>query len=216
MQDEQKHASGPVVAERRGFLAMALGKKEVVYEDVPAESWFAPYVSLLLEEEIAQGYADAQGNPLGEFGVENPVTYAELAKLTLEAAGSKASLTRKSANPTAVGTWADGYVAVAEMKGFSLFDPSRDVHAPATRGEVIQTILEAYGVPTAAQNVASFEDLPANHPYAPALSVAVIYGIIDGDTDALGVPTGTVRPDAPVNRAEVAKILALAREIFGR
>jgi hypothetical protein len=217
MPGAEHHGSGPTVGERRGFLAMAIGSKEVVYHDVPADSWFAPYVSLLLEEEIAEGYADEHGNPLGEFGVGNDVTYAELAKLTLEAAGSKASLSRTSDNPTAAGTWADGYVAVAEDKGFSLFDdPSRDVHAPATRGEVIQTILEAYGIPTAAQNVAQFSDLPADHPYAPALSVAAIYGIIDGDTDELGVPTGTVRPDAPVNRAEVAKILALAREIFGK
>ena len=32
------------------------------------------------------------------------------------------------------------------------------------------------------------------------------YGIVQGDTDADGKPTGTFRPNAPINRAEIAKI----------
>ena len=60
-----------------------------------------------------------------------------------------------------------------------------------------------YGISVARSQLV-FTDLPANHPYAKDILTAAAVGIINGDDT-----THTVRPDAPVNRAESSKILNL-------
>ena len=101
----------------------------------------------------------------------------------------------------------------AEDEHLTVFVPTLDVNTPATRGAVIQTILEAMGIPTDAKVPCPFTDVSASNPYGPAITVAAVYGLVSGDTDANGNSTGTFRPDEPMNRAEVAKIIAIARKI---
>jgi hypothetical protein len=200
------------VAERRGLLLAVLGTQEVVYRDVPIDAWFAPYVSFLIEEDIATGYKDTEDRPTGEFGVHNAVTRAEVLKMALQTA--HVDLTTMDGSPrnqSAKGTWAAPYVRYAETAGFSLFVPSLNVHAPMTRGAVITTILEAAKLPLVPKPISSFADLPSNHPYARALSTAIMYGLIEGDTDTLGLPLHTVRPDDRMNRAEASKVISLMR-----
>ena len=204
-----------VVTERRGKLQIITQEYDTVYRDVPVVAWFAPYVSLLIEGGIAVGYKDTAGNPTGEFGVGNSVTYGELAKMALEAAGKDTSAALPPPrNVSARGAWSALYIALAEKEKLSVFLPDLNVGVPATRGAVIRTVLEAFDIPVATKNIASFTDLPKDHPQAQAISVALFYGLIDGDTDANGALTGTVRPDALVNRAEVAKIIALAIKLL--
>jgi len=219
----QPRSSISQIAQRRGLLAAMVDDIEVLYRDVPTTSWFAPFVASLIEEDIAQGYKDEQGELTGEFGVSNPVTRAEILKMSLEAANTAAlpssllgSLLQRAVprNPSAKGTWASSYVAKAEELSISTFPISVDVHEPATRGEVVQTLLEVMGIPVGLQQPASYVDIPTNHPYANAIAVATFYALIEGDTDSSGNPTGTFRPDEPINRAEVSKIIALAKELL--
>ena len=133
------------IAERRGLLSMVLGAQTVLYRDVPRHRMVRSYVSLLIEEDIAQGYKDDAGGTHREFGVANAVTRAEVLKMALEAADIP--LTGGSPrNHSAQGTWASSYVAQAEAMQLSTVDPTTDVHAAATRGEVIQTIMEVMGI----------------------------------------------------------------------
>jgi hypothetical protein len=188
---------------------------EIIYKDVPIDSWFAPYVADLVEAGVARGYNDEEGNPTGEFGVANSITRAEMLKMVLEAATKDLVLGDKAPdNRTARATWAAPYVRMAEDKDFVVFSENPDVHALATRGEVIQTLLEAMGIPTAIKLDPPFTDVAPNHTYAKAITVAAAYGLVEGDKKPDGSPTGTFRPDAPMNRAEVAKIIALAREVM--
>ncbi len=108
----QKHLSGAsLITQKRGHLAV-VGSTTVVYRDVPTSAWFAPYVSMLVEDGIAEGYHDDQGKPTGEFGVENSVTRAELLKMALEAAGKAEDLPMLAPdNRTARATWAASYAA---------------------------------------------------------------------------------------------------------
>lgn len=53
----------------------------------------------------------------------------------------------------------------------------------------------------------AFTDVPASHPYYNAIQNAYQAGIINGYQD------DTFKPDAPVTRAQMAKILALAFEL---
>jgi hypothetical protein len=205
----------PQVGEKRGFLMLVLSSETVVYRDVPVEEWFAPYVSTLVEDGVAQGYKDAKGNLTGEFGVGKSVTIAEVLKMAMETAGMDL---RKPLPPprnaSARGSWASAYVAVAEDEELTLFTADLDVHRPATRGEVLQILLEVLDVPIGDKILDDYTDLPASHPHARVLSTATWYGLIEGDTDLSGRSLGTVRPDAPINRAEVSKIIALARALM--
>ncbi|MCB9807688.1 S-layer homology domain-containing protein [Candidatus Peribacteria bacterium] len=203
------------IGEKRGLLVAMVKSEEVVYVDVPVDSWFTPFVSAVIDEDIATGYEDAKGKPTGEFGVQNPVTYAEILKMALKTSDTDIVISAPPRNSSAVGTWASSYVSYAESKAISVITPDRNVHAPATRGEMVQIILEVMGLPIAKQ-ASHFTDVPETHPYAHAIATAAFYGIITGDTDTEGNLLNTFRPDAIINRAEVVKIIALLNALHNK
>jgi hypothetical protein len=181
---------------------------------VPKDAWFASDVSTLSQAGIVSGYKDAAGKPTGQFKPGNPVTEAELLKMALLAAG-KSTGTGTPENRSARGDWSTSYVKAAENLGLSVYIPSLDIRLSSTRGQVIQTVLEAFGVQiTAGEN--PFHDLPSSSPFAFAVETATKLGILSGDTDAQGNAKGTVRPNDPINRAEAAKIIVLALAMQGK
>ncbi len=208
--------SPETIAARRDRLYAIVDETPVIYADVPLSAWYAPYVSYVIEEKIATGYADEKGKLTGEFGVEKPITYAEVLKMAMQASAQAFDLRGlpPPRNASAKGTWASAYVAKAEDLQLSVFTTQRDVMKSATRGAVIQTLLEVLGIPTGIKILSSFSDVPSNHQYAQAITTAAAYGLVTGDTDSAGNPLGTFRPDEPINRAEVAKIIALAKELL--
>jgi hypothetical protein len=191
-----------------GFLSVNIDGTSVVIRDVPISAWFAIPVNTVLQAGIATGYRNDQGRLTGLFGPANPVTYAEIAKMTLLAAGKAASGVPQ--NRSARTDWSAPYIATAEALHFSVYRTSQDVRHQATRGEVVQTLLEAFSVPLDATGPNPFHDLTPTHPHAAALLTAHRLGLITGDTDGKGNLKGAVRPDAPINRAEVSKILSAA------
>jgi DNA segregation ATPase FtsK/SpoIIIE-like protein len=203
-----------ILAARRGRLFALVGDAQVVFKDVSLDEWYAPYVSYVIEEGIATGYEDEAGKPKGEFGVSNPITYAEVLKMAMQASDQAFDLRSlpPPRNASAKGTWASAYVAKAEALSLSVFAPSRDVNKPATRAAVIQTILEVLGFPIP-KTPATFADVPTSHPYSQAIGLAAYSGFISGDTGEDGQPLNRFRPDDPINRAEVAKIIALVKEV---
>jgi hypothetical protein len=205
------------IGEKRGLLVAMVKSEEVVYSDVPTDAWFTPFISSVIADDIATGYEDKDGNPTGEFGVIKPVTYAEMLKMALQASKNTPSLSAIPQNNSARGTWAAPYIALGEDLALSVFTDGRNVHQPATRGEVIHTMLQVMGVPTQA-NIelikSLYTDLSADHPYVQAISTATIFGIITGDTDINGESLKTVRPDDTINRAEIAKMIALLKELL--
>lgn len=196
------------IGERRGLLVAQVKSEEVVFADVPVDSWFAPFVSAVIEEKIATGYEDNKGKPTGEFGVKNPVTKAEVLKMALGVSGHKLEA-GSPRNLSAQGTWASAYIAKAEQLNMNVYTPETDVHTPATRAEVIHTILEAAGLPVAAKATHPFTDIPLDHPYEQSIATAYLYGIINGDDG-----TSTVRPNDTINRAEVAKMIAILKKVL--
>ena len=164
------------VALRRNRLFLVVDASPVLYKDVPLDAWYAPYVAYVIEENIATGYADAAGKLKGEFGVENPVTYAEILKMAYEAAGKDlpGGVPR---NNSAKGSWASAYVKLAEDDHLAVFTPALDVNTPATRGAVIQTILEVMGF-VIGKTTSTFSDVPANHHYGPAIALGAFHGFV--------------------------------------
>lgn len=204
---------GMHIAEQRGKLLVAMTDRDVIYKDVSVNEWFAPYVSKLIVDGIAQGYKDTKGALTGEFGVANYVTRAEMLKMALEAAGKKSGSEQPPRNLSAKGSWASPYVGLAEKMQLTVFGVTTDINAPATRGEVVQTILEAMGI-TVGNTPAGYTDVPKNYPYTNAIAAATFFGVVEGDTDADGKTKGTFRPESPINRAEVSKMIALAATLL--
>lgn len=197
----------------RGLLAVEIEGKLVIFTDVPVNQWFASFVWQVMKAGIASGYRDARGMLTGVYGSANPVTYAEIAKMALEAAKKDVStVSGVPENRSARRQWAEDYIKLAEDIGLSVYEPSLDVNLPATRGAVIQTIVEALNLPLE-EGTGGYKDLRAAHPNARAIATATALGIISGDTDMQGNPKGTVRPNSPINRAEVAKIMARVIEL---
>src|SRR5207247_280637 len=73
--------------EKRGRLLVLRPSGPIFYRDVITKAWYAPYVASVIDQHIAEGYKDASGKLTGEFGVANPITYAEVLKMVLVAAG---------------------------------------------------------------------------------------------------------------------------------
>ncbi len=200
------------ISVQRGRIMVRTGQREILYKDVVATEWYAPYVSAVIQDGVAQGYRDDQGNLTGEFGVAKAVTRAEVLKMALEATGTPLS-SKPPRNASARGSWASAYIAEAEALGLTVFSPNTDVNAPATRGEVVQILLEVMKLPIG-KSPATFSDVPSNHPYSHAIATAAFYSLIEGDTNTDGTPKNIFRPNATINRAEVAKIIATLREVL--
>jgi hypothetical protein len=118
-------------------------------------------------------------------------------------AGGKNPATVKTspANPSARGTWAAPYVAMAEDLKLSLFAYGNilPVNAPATRAQAIQTLVDLFAPDAPASGTFSFTDVPSGHPNRQAIAVALSRGWVRG---------GTFRPSDTISRAEAAQILA--------
>lgn len=179
-----------------------------VFQDVGEHAWFSPYVASLAEWEIVSGYKDAQGNPTGEFRPGNPVTVAEVLKMAMKSAQvDEKNCEGGALNPYARQHWASRYVTCAEQMGVRLLNPSllTQLDRPAKRAEVLSIIHDAFGMKVLPL-YSNYSDT-AGHPLEADIAFATVNGIISGDTDALGNPAGTFRPDDAINRAETAKII---------
>jgi hypothetical protein len=195
----------------RGKLVLTLDGVKVLFRDIPVAEWFARYVATIIREGIASGYKNEQGDLTGFFGPSNRVTYAEIAKMSLLLGGADlTSVSDAPENLSARGQWSEVYIRLAEESDLSIFTPSLQVNDSATRGAVIQTMLEALDIPITEGEENPYKDVPAHHIYKDAILTATNLGIVRGDTNTKGESLHRFRPNDPVNRAEVAKILAEA------
>ena len=190
-----------------------LNGMEVTFRDIPTNAWFARPVASLIQGGIASGYKDPQGNYTGLFGPADKVLNGQMAKLILQLSGADArAVLGRPVNPTSLGDWSEPYVKWAEDQQISFFQTSPDVRHPTPRGAIVESTLQALGIPLNPETTNPFSDLPQSHRYAAALLTAHSLGVIKGDSDAQGNLKGTVRPDDILNRAELAAIFARLAE----
>lgn len=188
----------------------------VVLEDVPVSQWFAPYVRDIAERGIITGYKDAGGTPLGTFGPADPVTIEQLAKIAVESSDVDMSkCPSEPLNEAVRGTWSAPYMSCAEFLRWMAFsDAGVDPTRPASRLEVVATVLQAFNRDLERATGKIFKDVSASMPGRDFIETAAIDGIVSGFTDANGVPTGFFGPFDNVNRAETAKILSIAIQLY--
>lgn len=200
------------------FVQVRIDGVSVSLSDVPRESWFAPYVRSAADEGMVSGYRGLDGRPLGLFGPADAVTVEQIAKIALLAAGTDPSTCGTALlNVSGKGRWSEVYLRCAESLHWTLFaDGSIDPVRPATRAEVIVTVLQAFGTEIRNSDAMPFTDIDSSTEFQPAIITAYEDHIVGGYTDADGKATGKFGPMDPVNRAEVAKIVVLAKEVYGQ
>lgn len=189
----------------------------VVLDDVPSEEWFAQYVRDAAERGFVSGYKDNLGRPSGQYGPADAVTVEQIAKMAVIAAGADPYVCGEQVkNVSAAGSWSERYVGCAELKKWAVYsDGSIDVSKPATRAEVVVTVLQAYGARVSPVSGSIFTDVTRATVFGNAVETAATMGIVSGYSDDLGNPTGYFGPSDAVNRAEAAKIFSLAAKRFG-
>lgn len=205
------------VDENPTFLTARVDGVPVIFRDVPKVAWFAPYVRDVTEQGIVSGYREADGTLKGLFGPADSLTIEQLAKIAVQVAKVDLSACGSVLKNTAVkGSWSEAYIRCAEQRGWAVYaDGSVDALRLARRAEVVATLLQALGVKIEQRTGGIFTDVDSSVEFAAAVEMAAKAGVIAGDSDAQGNATGTFRPIDPVNRAEVAKIITMALQVYG-
>jgi hypothetical protein len=188
------------------FVTTKLKGEELLFRDVPQDAWFAPHVFNMAKWGVISGYRDASGKLTGEFGPSRDITLAELLKIAHEAAGiDETAFTRMPENTRARNTWFQQYFASAEDAGWMAYlEPRLEPGRRASRAEVIATLLQAFDQPANWAKGDVFTDVTRRAPYAGMIETAAELGIVDG-WELKGQTT--FRPDEPINRAEIAKMV---------
>ncbi len=209
MSDDEINNIADQIAALKGESIIEKWEDELVpYKDTDDDSWFTGHVWDLTNAGVVSGGTDDME---GYYVPGNDVTIAEILKMALETAGYDPLVDTTPTNPHAQSHWASGYYAKAEELGLAIVsDMTKDPNTSATRGEVLDTLFDAYGVSVPAASTMQFSDVASTHTYANAVQYAYELGIVSGD-DGLGE---TFRPDDSVNRAEVAKIVDQFMEVM--
>jgi hypothetical protein len=186
------------------------------FSDVDQNAWFSKYVDAVSSWGIVSGYKDEAGTLLGQFGPGDPLRIGEILKMALKAALiDETQCQGIASHPQAISHWANLFVVCAEHMNMRLFRFFPDLNRQATRAEVLTIIHDAFeeSIPFL---LSSFTDA-LDHPYESDIAYSALKGVVSGDTDSQGNPTGYFRPDDPVNRAEAAKIIyeQLIRSVEG-
>ncbi len=100
-------------------MAEASGNK--YFSDVPSGAWYEKELNAIMDaqeeigsDNIITGYGDAEGNPTGEFGPDDPLTRAQFLKMIMEAfvvTGASIDLTDSSKDDV---HWAGKYYQAAK------------------------------------------------------------------------------------------------------
>ncbi len=189
-----------------GSTKRKVESKTLPFLDVSDTAWYASFVHSLFDDKVVSGYKDGAGKPLDIFKPENQVTVGEGLKLILTIM-HKEQANHAPKNTKNTHHWAEGFLAKAEDIGLSLTkDKDLDLNRPLTRMEMIRNVLELKDLKLPTYTKGSFTDVDINSLDGTYVEYAKELGIIKGDDT-----NKTFRPNDPLNRAELSKILLYAR-----
>ena len=186
----------------------------IPFVDVGDEKWYFGAVDFLKKSGWAQGYKQQDGSETGEYRPDNYVTKSEITKLMLMAKGVSIDAIDQGQyapkNPLArYNHWAVNIIGYAEEQGYTIWEDYPNPDKKATRGEVIRLAFEAFQIdPPKVFSQSSFSDVTSTTKNFPYIEYAKQLGIING------YPDGTFKANEPIIRAEAAKIVKNAYEIF--
>ena len=168
--------------------------------DVASDDWHYPYIRSIAEWGIVSGYRDALGNRTGYFGPGDPVTIAQMLRMTMEAANVNVG-----ACDTPGSSWQYKYLVCGQLLELRILKGNVNVDRPALRGEVLGLIHDVFDEHLQLE-ASPFVDTD-KHMYEHDIAHATAQGVVSGDIGDHGKPTGRFRPNSLINRAEASKIL---------
>lgn len=192
------------------------------FDDTPTGEWFFKYVQRIKDRQVEnqpifEGYKTTTGQLTGRFGPGDNITVGEMLKVVLRVSGLDEQNSNLDASLTNSTHWSVGFQNRAINEGLTIMEavginPDR----PVSRGEFFQALSEAQNLLTATNfnsyscntTDLTFEDLDNSNPYTQYACILVKDGVISG-TDA-----GFLNLFDNINRAEVAKILNTALDIY--
>lgn len=199
-------------------IQVIIDGNSVIFTDVQTSVWFATYVQQAAQAGIVSGYKDSSGHPTGKFGPSKDITLAEALKMSVEGAGYDSELFGSLVDSDLRQHWASAYVAVAKSENFAVPMSREKLDRPATRAEVSALFTAAFGIDTSKVTAVDsrYVDVKTSTTYAPSIEALSRDKVLEGDTDVHGNPVKTFRPTDPINRAEVAKMIIVARAAYGQ
>lgn len=175
------------------------------FKDVDDADWHWDFVEAVANRGIFSGFKNADGSATGEYRPGAFITYAQMAKVASEAAGlSDCAADASQFVNLPADHWAVEYFCLIGEVSSSVYPDSVDPEGNITRAQVLQILFDASGTATDATLANPFPDVSEDHPNYAAIVTAADWELVSGDDE-----TGNFRPDAPINRAEVAKIVDL-------
>jgi hypothetical protein len=169
--------------------------------DVPTSHWAYPYIRDLYCRGIVTGYLDRTFHP------NDPTSRVQYLAMEGRANGwpwiTPTPATFSDVPPS---HWGYGYVEYAASAGLinGYADGTFRPIAPVTRAQVAKLITLAARWPTTPPaNPPTFSDVPPTHWAYAYIGQLVAHGFAGGYAD------GTFKPEAPITRAQISKILDL-------
>ncbi len=198
------------------YVTASVDGSTLIFTDSSIHEWYAPFVYTAVKTKVMSGYRDAEGNPNGLYGPGDLVTIGQLAKIAHALSGiSEKKATLPPQNLLARNQWYEQYIASAEELFWEVYqDKTVNLDRPATRAEVVSTLLQALDVPRVWPKGILFHDVSPTTQYAASIETAALDGLVSGYTDSKGNATGEFGPNNPVNRAEIAKIISQAIALY--
>ncbi len=159
------------------------------FEDVPATSWYNPYLIPLTQTSAIGGYPD------GLFHPNDTMTVAQFLKVIL---------VTQDMNVDEGGTpWYMPYVNELLRDDIITEDTFTDYNAPISREDMAMLIVRVLNLSLDSQTSLNFNDTAAiDAEHLPYIKAAVDANIMEG------YPDNTFRPKATATRAEVTKLIA--------
>lgn len=186
-----------------------------VFKDVDKGQWYADYVMEAFYDGVVSGYKDSSGKLLGKYGPGDNVTVAELTKIITSSSGIPIPDDTSLVPEKYKGHWGASLLNWLIKNDNYLVKYDENPDRPATREEILRFVLEQRYLTSDTLRKAiespegmammsyAFPDIDTENKVF--IQIGYDFGIVDG------YPDGTFKPKKPVNRAEMAKILRLAR-----
>lgn len=179
------------------------------FADVPTSHGASEEINYLVNLGVIKGYTE---NGKTIFKPNAPVTRGQVAKMVVEATGSKPLVVQKSSfSDVQVGTELSGYVERAiELGYFSAYSPGKfGPNVPLTRDEMSKVLVSAFKLDAEEYGklTVPFTDIKPTHAYYKYIAAIYYSGITKGDT------TGTkYNATEIVKRSQFASFIARAKD----
>ncbi|MFP4698493.1 MAG: S-layer homology domain-containing protein [Eubacteriales bacterium] len=161
------------------------------FYDVSEDTWYYPYVSKLVTQDLIQGYSAQTFKPMNE------ITIAEFIKLTLDSLSF-------NKNSDDYDVWYTPYISEALDLNIISEGEYNDYNRPITRKEMTKIIIKALDEDTQRGELDFADAGEIDSEYVPYIYKAVELGLISGYPS-----DNTFGPNKLTTRAEASKLFSL-------